>query len=417
MKKFFTILFSMALLSGSSFAQLTDSLAVNTINDSSEVAGLIDSVLFGPCVTISNLSFSGAPTQFGYFEDNSTTTGLSSGLVMSTGSAIEVIDPTQANIFTGSGGDSTLLQLLAEGMGASTNDVAVVEFDFVTSCDSIFASEFIFGSEEYPEYVNSIYNDVFGFFISGPGYDGQENIALVPGTSDYIAINNVNEGMNSEYYVDNTTNPSDIIALDAYTTPFSLMAEVEPYESYHFKIAIADVSDGALSSAVLIQTASFNAETEIPMNLLSMVVEGNTVSFNNPALNANEFYWDFGDGSTSTEETPSYTYAQGGTYNVSFIAANACDSDTLNFSVEIESANTSIDEATSFCIKNKGGNTFGLNGGAQSQAAVYDLQGRRLINKTLKGSESLSLQHLEKGIYIIELIANNQRLAQQVLIQ
>lgn len=76
--------------------------------------------------------------------------------------------------------------------------VAVLEFDFIPTGDSI-SFRFVFGSEEYPEYVCSQYNDVFGFFLSGPGIDGSFtnnaiNLGVLPNSTVPIAINTVNSG-------------------------------------------------------------------------------------------------------------------------------------------------------------------------------------------------------------------------------
>src|SRR5690606_17404572 len=101
-------------------------------------------------------------------------------------------------------------------------DVTVVEFDFIPAGDSVNFN-FVFASTEYDVYVCTNWNDVFGFFIDGPGIDGPyqngaENIALLPDGVTPVAINTVNDGdtfgpcttptgancpCNSEYFVDN----------------------------------------------------------------------------------------------------------------------------------------------------------------------------------------------------------------------
>ena len=93
-----------------------------------------------------------------------------------------------------SGGDADLDQLA----GVSTYDAAVLEFDFIPASDTL-TFDYVFGSEEYNEYVCGTVNDAFGFFLSGPGIagpytNGAENIALVPGTTTQVSINTVNNG-------------------------------------------------------------------------------------------------------------------------------------------------------------------------------------------------------------------------------
>lgn len=50
--------------------------------------------------------------------------------------------------------------------------------------------------------------------------------------------------------------------------------------------------------------------------------------FTNTSTKANQFFWDFGDGNSSTLENPVHTYAAMGTYQVTLVAVSPCDSDT-----------------------------------------------------------------------------------------
>ena len=66
----------------------------------------------------------------------------------------------------GLGGDSDLDNLL--GPGFSTEDAAVLEFDFECPVlqDTVISFQYVFTSDEYNEFVNDIFNDVFGFFLN-----------------------------------------------------------------------------------------------------------------------------------------------------------------------------------------------------------------------------------------------------------
>ena len=66
-----------------------------------------------------------------------------------------------------------------------TFDACTLEFDFSCPSASQISFQYVFTSEEYNEYVNSQFNDVFGFFLNGV------NIATLPGGMS-VAINNVN---------------------------------------------------------------------------------------------------------------------------------------------------------------------------------------------------------------------------------
>src|SRR5690606_26124376 len=81
-------------------------------------------------------------------------------------------------------------------------DACVIEFDFIPSSENI-AFGFVFGSEEYPEYVNSVFNDVFAFIVTNTSTNEKFNIAHLPATGEPVTVNNVNHLKNQEYFIDN----------------------------------------------------------------------------------------------------------------------------------------------------------------------------------------------------------------------
>ena len=100
-------------------------------------------------------------------------------------------------------GDPDLTDVVQQASRYSeTYDACVLEFDFKCDAeDMITASEFSFryvwGSEEYYEYVSSAFNDAFAFFLNG------ENIAKLPDGVTDVSINNVNHYTNEEFFVGN----------------------------------------------------------------------------------------------------------------------------------------------------------------------------------------------------------------------
>jgi PKD repeat protein len=155
--------------------------------------------------------------------------------------------------------------------GNATFDACILEFDFVANGDSV-NFRYQFGSEEYPNYTCTEFNDVFGFFISGPGYGSPTNIALVPGTTIPVAINSVNGGSPTgagvlancqamgpgspfpAYFIDNTGFGAP--AYDGLTVVLNAKAAVVPCSTYHFKLGVADASDFILSSGVFLEQGS-----------------------------------------------------------------------------------------------------------------------------------------------------------------
>ncbi|HAP70771.1 MAG TPA: hypothetical protein DCR04_13805, partial [Flavobacteriales bacterium] len=256
-------------ISNSAFSQ---AITVDQATTPQEVRDYVENVLLGSCVTASNITYSGAARAAGTFDGTGTVLGLNGGIVLTSGEANTATGPDNANS-AGAGnagtGDPDLSVLAA---GFQTFDAAILEFDFIPQSDTL-RFNYIFGSEEYPEYVNSGYNDVFGFFISGPGIagpftGGAENIALIPGTALPVAIDNVNNGYsgtepstgpceNCAYYVDNSNGPA--VQYDGHTTMLTAEIVVTPCVQYHIKIAVADAGDGSLDSGVFLEGGSFSA--------------------------------------------------------------------------------------------------------------------------------------------------------------
>ncbi len=230
--------------------------------------------------------------QIGYFDASNANFPIAEGIVMSSGDVNDIPAPggTFASTVVGVAGDADLDVV----SNAGTNDAVVLEFDFVPTGDSI-KFDYIFGSEEYPEFVNGGFNDVFAFIISGPGFagpfaNGGENIALIPGTVTPVTIDNVNDGLNSQYYVDNAAGGADGIVYDGYTVTLTALAEVQCGETYHLKFAIADAGDSSYDSGVFLEARSFNSNAiEVNITTLSAdsaIVEGCTsasIDFRRPS--------------------------------------------------------------------------------------------------------------------------------------
>lgn len=231
---------------------------------------LVTNVLIGgDCFDVSKITAKGHPDSRGTFANGYNSINISQGIVLATGPVDTLPGPNLYQNTSGGFGinsaDDPHLSTLTGGINQF--DVSIIEFDFKPTANMV-QFDFVFGSEEYCEYVNTIYNDVFGFFISGPGIFGTKNLAVLPGTNTPVAINEVNHIKNTAYYRNNNsygtclnvpvTNMTDI-ELDGFTTVLTATANVIPCQTYHIKLAIADVGDANYTSAVFLRANSFDA--------------------------------------------------------------------------------------------------------------------------------------------------------------
>ena len=169
---FLITLFMSMVFAGKLHAQLI-------VTDASELEGwtadsLVRNILLDNGVTISNARFNGSTeiincNSIGKFETGfmPTNIGMGSGLILASGGVGVAIGPNndeEARIATTCAAyyDSDFASIAS----GETNDVAVLECDFVP-WDNVVTFNFVFGSEEYMEWVGMDYNDVFGFFVDG----------------------------------------------------------------------------------------------------------------------------------------------------------------------------------------------------------------------------------------------------------
>lgn len=213
--------------------------------------------LLGSGVTIdgASISYTGPAAASGVFTGGlSSGIGISEGIILTTGSAASAVGPNVLDDTTTDNGGDGLALLDGLIPGYLTHDATVLEFDFTSDSGDLYFN-FVFASEEYNEWVGSDYNDVFGFFVDGV------NIALIPGTSTPVSINNVNNGANAAYYNDNdpgdTATPYNI-EYDGFTDVFTAMASGLGAGSHTMTIAIADAGDHILDSAVFLQAGTFS---------------------------------------------------------------------------------------------------------------------------------------------------------------
>lgn len=237
---------------------------------------LVQNVLIGPGVQVSNVFYSGSAGAIGTFNSTNANVGIDEGIIITTGTVNPGTDgphgpnnQSNAGMDNGAGGYPPLTNL----GGAQTFNASILEFDFIPFSDTV-RFEYVFGSEEYPEYVGSQFNDVFAFFITGPGLNpAGENMAIIPGTTLPVAINNVNAGQNSQYFTNNGNGseaPFDgspfYIQYDGFTKPLQAVSRVECGETYHLIIALADVGDAIFDSGIFLKANSFSSEQPVSVD-------------------------------------------------------------------------------------------------------------------------------------------------------
>lgn len=174
--------------------------------------------------------------------------------------------------------------------------------------------------------------------------------------------------------------------------------------------------------------------TELPLPTAdfgaSATAGSGAVTISNSSSNATTYSWDFAGLATETGATPTYTFTENGTYDITLIATNACGSDTTVESVTI-SGIVGINELGSIFTSvqispNPSNGNFTLqlvaNETSPVSVKVFNLQGQAVYTSVLNtvagqaSTQSIKLDNAASGIYIIQIQASDALVTQKLMV-
>lgn len=218
--------------------------------DTNASAIAMANAIFGDGVTVTGASYTGSGYSSGIYTGGlSTSPGVvpgDSGVILSTGRARDFTNSSgeanqSTNTSTNSAGPNNNAQFNAVA-GARTYDASWLDVDFVADNNaSVMTMQFVFSSEEYPEYTNSIYNDMVAVWING---------TYVPMEVGDANVGGVNDTDNANLYVDNTNDDYNT-EMDGFTLTMTLTIPLQQGVN-SLRIGIADVGDSSYDSNLLI---------------------------------------------------------------------------------------------------------------------------------------------------------------------
>jgi len=250
------------------------SITVQTTTNATTMVNTLVPAATGITIVDGSASYTGASNASGTFTNaNFLGSGFNMGVVLTTGNAGNLDGPNTGesdysndNLFTG--GNAKLDAIVSP---RTTHNASTLSFKFVPSAD-VISFQFVFGSDEYSEFVGSQFNDVFGFFLDGT------NIALIPGTTTPVAINTVNNGESDgttpashpEFFTDNDSEDganldTKLDGLVGQKKALFAQADVTPGEEHTIEITIGDTTDSIYDSAVFLLGGSFIDEPPPPV--------------------------------------------------------------------------------------------------------------------------------------------------------
>ncbi len=206
----------------------------------------------GPGVEVVSATFTGNPNQGGLFAGPgvSDAIGISDGVILSSGNIADAKGPndrSNSGQSYGGVGDAYLNTLVAP---RTTRDAAVLEMTFKPITTELEIN-YVFASEEYLEWVDSSFNDVFAFQVNGANC---ATVASTTGTPEPVTVNTINDHKNEQIFIDNTEDAFDT-QFDGFTQVLTCAATVTPGVDNTLRLAIADTSDYILDSAVFLESS------------------------------------------------------------------------------------------------------------------------------------------------------------------
>mgnify|MGYP003122535543 CR=1 FL=1 len=229
-------------------ASAASALSVTGFDPATDPTGVVTNALLasgsGINIVSGSESYVGAAGQGGTFSGLSLTSasgnptlGMSSGILLTSGTAAALPQTNTASNFTvetGSGSDADLSALVG---GGNVNDVNFLSFSFTVDSGNAVTADFIFGSDEFPD--QSV-TDVFGIFVDGVNYAFFEDGSLV----SFVT------GENASQFVANNDYAIEYDGLSRRLT-FTGLLDADLTE-HTIKIAIGDTSDNAFDSGVFV---------------------------------------------------------------------------------------------------------------------------------------------------------------------
>ena len=139
---------------------------------------------------------------------------------------------------------------------------------------------------------------------------------------------------------------------------------------------------------------------------------GLAAAFTNTSTNGTSYFWDFGDGTTSTDQNPTHIYSAGGIYSVSLTVTNDCGSATSG-QTQVNVVSASIEENATINVSlfpnpTNGQFTVTLSAvnNTETSISVIDVTGKTIAVKNIPaGVNQLTLDatSFASGIYSVKI--------------
>lgn len=178
----------------------------------------------------------------------------------------------------------------------------------------------------------------------GPTFSQSLDPQSIPDAIAYVPVSNTswslinNECLTTTGFLGNDTTACSAIMLDASPSEATAYQWQDGSTNATFTATgpgtywVIASSDCCISSDTVVVTGGAPPTALFEVQIDPCLFDA---TFNNMSIHADQFEWQFGDGTTSSEVSPVNTYDSTGSYTVSLIASNACGNDTSSLTIGI----------------------------------------------------------------------------------
>jgi PKD repeat protein/subtilisin-like proprotein convertase family protein len=176
------------------------------------------------------------------------------------------------------------------------------------------------------------------------------------------------------------------------------------------------IASNTLTADTIIQE-NYIEVSEVPTTAFDIINTGNYIfSFENNTTNADSYFWDFGNGSTSTEENPSIEFEFPGSYNILLVADSPCGSDSLYQELLTTSSSSIPDQYNFEVIPNPSTGVFSLSWTSNEKLDAFNWEFINTLGQVLdqgsintegnSGMESFQKTEIPSGLYYLKIRIN-----------
>ncbi len=221
-----------------------------------------------------------------------------------------------------------------------------------------------------------------------------------------ITCNGANDGT-----IDVTPSGSSGYSYD-WGGSFGNVANLNGLTAGNYTVEVSDLN-GCMESATVTISEPAPEQASFTFNTLDFDVDFTNTS------SAGNYDWDFGDGNSSTINSPTHTYASNGTYNVCLTLTTACTNIAYCEDIVIDGQsnvgiqNNELEQVSIYPNPAADKVYFEINNNKAAKICIFNASGKLVLNQAVNSSlETIDLTTFSSGIYSCQISTSNNEIIQ-----